>query len=51
MTAHQLSNSPYAHAHNVCIDANSMKQRSMMETVNAAVKRSLGVSHQEKFCM
>ncbi|QLH81968.1 IS5 family transposase [Halosimplex pelagicum] len=33
---------PYDHAHNARIDENRYNQRSMTETVNSAVKRSLG---------
>ncbi|TKX59768.1 IS5 family transposase [Halorubrum sp. ASP1] len=33
---------PYDHAHNARIDDNRYNQRSMTETVNSAVKRSLG---------
>ena len=33
---------PYDHAHNARIDENLYAQRSMTETVNSAVKRSLG---------
>ncbi|WP_224214688.1 transposase, partial [Natrinema longum] len=33
---------PYDHAHNARIDDNRYAQRSMTETVNSAIKRSLG---------
>ena len=32
----------YDHAHNACIDEDHYNQRSMAETVNSAVTRSLG---------
>jgi len=38
------STSPYDHAHNARIDDDLYGQRSMAETVNSSVKRSLGVA-------
>jgi IS5 family transposase len=42
---------PYDHAHNARIDKQRYNQRSMTETVNSAVKRSLGFSGRRKVCM
>jgi len=41
LTKHRIF-APYDHARNARIDENRYKQRSMTETVNSAVKRSLG---------
>ena len=41
---------PYDHAHNARIDKRRYNQRSMAETVNSAVKRSLGFAVRARSC-